>query len=203
MNLFRNLFGSGNDSSKEENDSDFNLFSSQKNILPIDELFTLNFKKNGGKFLYCESLTELKNHFEDILEENDWFESDVLCFESKLFNLLQDNKLNYINPKNSKFLFATCENLIADEGSILLSSNQIKQNKSNELPRNIIVLATTSQIVGNKSDGMREIKRRYDHNKIYPTNITTFAYFKQAKEDDFLHYGSVAKNLYLLLLEDL
>jgi len=202
MSLFRNLFGSGNDSSNEENDSDFNLFSSQ-NILPVDELFTLNFKKNGGKFLYCENLTEVKTHFEDILEENDWFESDVLCYENKLFTLLQENKLNYINPTNPKFLFASCENLIAEEGSILLSSNQIKQNKSNELPRNIIVLATTSQIVGNKSDGMREIKRRYDHNKIYPTNITSFTYFKQAKEDDFLHYGSVAKNLYLLLLEDL
>ena len=202
MSLFRNLFGSGNDSSNEENESDFNLFSSQ-NALPVDELFTLTFKKNGGKFLYCENLTEVKTHFEDILEENDWFESNVLCYESKLFSLLQENKLTYFNPTNPKFLFTSCENLIAEEGSILLSSNQIKQNKSHELPVNIIVLATTSQIVGTKSDGMREIKRRYDHNKVYPTNITTFAYFKQAKEEDFLHYGSVAKNLYLLLLEDL
>lgn len=202
MSLFRNLFGSSSDSSSEENDKDLNLFSSQ-NLMPVDELFTLNFKKNGGKFLYCENMAEVKDHFEDILEENDWFESDVLCFENKLFSLLQENKLNYTNPNSPKFLFTSCESLIADEGSILLSSNQIKQNKSHDLPTNIIVFATTSQIVGNKTDGMREIKRRYDFNKIYPTNITPFSYFKQTKEDDFLHYGSVAKNLYLLLLEDL
>jgi len=28
-------------------------------------------------------------------------------------------------------------------------------------------------------------------------------YFEKAKDEDFLQYGSVAKNFYLLLLEDL
>ena len=99
------------------------------------------------------------------------------------------------------FLFATCENLIAEEGSILFSSSQIKQNKPNELPTNIIIYATTSQIVESTSDGLRMIKNKYLKN--YPTNITTIKYFEKVKEDDFLHYGSSAKNLYLLLLEDL
>ena len=65
----------------------------------------------------------------------------------------------------------------------------------------MIVFATTSQIVGNKSDGLRNIKKRFD--KDYPSNITTIKYFEKAKEEDFLHYGSSHKNLYLLLLEDL
>ena len=61
--------------------------------------------------------------------------------------------------------------------------------------------ATTSQILESKSDGLRAIKKKY--NKDYPTNITTIKYFEKAKEEDFLQYGSAAKNLYLLLLEDL
>ena len=124
-----------------------------------------------------------------------------MCFEPKLFSILDDNKLQYEKPENPKFLFASCENLIADEGSVLFSSNQIKQNKPNELPINIIILATTSQILETKSDGLRVIKKKYD--KDYPTNITTIKYFEKAKEEDFLQYGSTAKNLYLLLLEDL
>ena len=199
MSLFKKFFGTGNDSSEEDKENDVNSFMSQN--LPVDELFTLNFRKNGGKFLYCENLSEVKNHFEDILEENDWFESDAVCFEPKLFSMLEENKLNYTKPVNPKFLLAGCENLIAEDGAILFSSNQIKQNKPLELPANIIILATTSQIIENKSDGLREIKKRYDKN--YPTNITTIKYFEKAKEEDFLHYGSVAKNLYLLLLEDL
>ncbi|RTY91844.1 lactate utilization protein B/C [Flavobacterium sp. GT3R68] len=200
MSLFRKIFGSGNDSSDEENHSEFN--NSALNLsLPVDERFTFNFKKNGGKFLYCENLNEVKEHFENILEENDWFESEALCYEPKLFSMLDENKINHDKPANPKFLLASCENLIADEGSVLFSSSQIKQNKPNELPVNIVILATTSQILESKSDGLRMIKKKYE--KDYPTNITTIKYFEKVKEEDFLHYGSSAKNLYLLLLEDL
>ena len=199
MSLFRKIFGSGNDASEEDNQSEYN--SPKKSLLPVDELFTYNFKKNGGKFLYCENLNEVKEQFENILEENDWFESEALCYEPKLFNLLDENKLNYTNPTNPKFFLASCENLISDEGSVLFSSNQIKHHKPNELPDNIVILATTSQILESKSDGLRVIKKKYV--KDYPTNITTIKYFEKVQEEDFLTYGSCAKNLYLLLLEDL
>ncbi len=199
MSLFRKIFGSSNDASNEENQSEYN--TPKPSNLPIDDLFTFNFKKNGGKFIYCENLNEVREQFENILEENDWFESEVLCFEPKLYNLLDENKLSYTNPTEPKFFFASCENLVADEGSVLFSSNQIKQKKPNELPDNIVILATTSQILESKSDGLRVIKKKYD--KDYPTNITTIKYFEKVQEEDFLTYGSCAKNLYLLLLEDL
>lgn len=201
MSLFRKIFGTGNDANDEESQSEFNSAPSSFSLLPVDEKFTYNFKKNGGKFLYCENLNEVKDQFLNILEENDWFECEALCYEPKLFSMLDENKLSYDKPTEPKFLFATCENLIADEGSVLFSSNQIKQNKPNDLPNNIIILATTSQILEAKSDGLRVIKKKYD--KDYPTNITTIKYFEKAKDEDFLQYGSTAKNLYLLLLEDL
>jgi hypothetical protein len=201
MSLFRKIFGAGNDASDEESQSEFNNTPSSFSLLPVDEKFTYNFKKNGGKFLYCENLNEVKDQFLNILEENDWFECEALCYEPKLYSMLDENKLLYDKPTNPKFLFASCENLIADEGSVLFSSNQIKQNKPNDLPNNIIILATTSQILEAKSDGLRVIKKKYE--KDYPTNITTIKYFEKAKDEDFLQYGSSAKNLYLLLLEDL
>ena len=201
MSLFRKIFGTGNDASDEESQSEFNNTPSSFSLLPVDEKFTYNFKKNGGKFLYCENLNEVKDQFLNILEENDWFECEALCYEPKLYSMLDENKLKYNKPNSPKFLFASCENLIADEGSVLFSSNQIKQNKPNDLPNNIIILATTSQILEAKSDGLRVIKKKYERD--YPTNITTIKYFEKAKEEDFLQYGSTAKNLYLLLLEDL
>jgi hypothetical protein len=199
MSLFRKIFGTGNDASDEENQSEYN--KPKPSNLPVDDLFTFNFKKNGGKFIYCENLNEVKEQFENILEENDWFESNVLCFETKLFHLLDENKLIYTDNSEPKFFFASCENLIADEGSVLFSSNQIRHKKPNELPDNIVILATTSQILESKSDGLRTIKKKYD--KDYPTNITTIKYFEKVQDEDFLTYGSCAKNLYLLLLEDL
>ncbi len=200
MSLFKKIFGTVSDVSGEEKNPDGSPFLPAQQ-LPIDEMFMVNFRKNGGKFIYCDNLGEVHEQFLNVLEENDWFECEALCFEPRLHSLLDENKLKYINPQNPKFILATCENLVADEGSILFSSNQIKQQKPNELPANIVVYATTSQILGTKSDGLREIKRKYD--KDYPTNITTIKYFEKAKEEDFMHYGSSAKNLYLLLLEDL
>ncbi|KAF2519079.1 lactate utilization protein B/C [Flavobacterium salilacus subsp. salilacus] len=200
MSLFKKIFGGANDVTNEEKNLESSPFL-PKEQLPADEMFTSNFKKNGGKFLYCDGLSEVHEQFLNILEENDWFECEALCYDPKLFSLLDENKLTYDNPKEPKFILAGCENLIADEGSVLLSSNQIKQNKPNELPANIVIFATTSQIVTTKSDGLRVIKNKYS--KEYPTNITTIKYFEKAKEEDFLHYGSSAKNLYLLLLEDL
>ncbi len=200
MSLFRKFFGTSNDASNEEKESEFNNLQASLSA-PVDEKFTFNFKKNGGKFLYCENLIEVKEQFENILEENDWFECEASCYEPKLYSMLDENKLTYLDIKNPKFLLASCENLIAEEGSILFSSNQIKQNKPNDLPINIVILATTSQILESKSDGLRAIKKKYD--KDYPTNITTIKYFEKAKDEDFLQYGSAAKNLYLLLLEDL
>ena len=199
MSLFRKIFGSNNPESEGEKDSEFSKFAPD-NDAPLEEQFIYNFKKNGGKFLYCENETEVKDHFENILEENDWFEGEALCYEPELFNMLEENKIAHHKPKHPSFLLANCENLIADEGSILFSSKQIKQHKPNELPGNIIVLASTSQIIGTKSDGLSVIKKKYI--KDYPTNITTIKYFEKVEEEDFTQYGSTAKNLYLLLLED-
>ncbi len=200
MNIFKKIFGSQDDTDQSDKNEMKSQYTPDINT-PVDELFTINFKNNGGKFIYCESMNEVHENFENILEENDWFENEVQCFDSRLFHFLDENRLEYTNSSNPTFFFTSCENLIADEGSILFSSKQLKHFKIEEFPTNIIVFASTSQLTQNKSDSMRSIKNKYD--KEYPTNITAIKYFEKAKEEDFLHYGSCHKNLYLILLEDL
>ena len=101
----------------------------------------------------------------------------------------------------AEFFFTTCEYLIANDGSLLISSNQIAEKKLKDLPSNFVIFATTSQFVETISEGLRGIK---DKNKErIPSNITTIKHFKAGDDGDFLSYGSSTKNLYLLLLEDL
>lgn len=169
--------------------------------LPIDEEFTMNFKNNGGKFLYCETEEELQDTFVNILVENDWFESEAITFEKDIYPLLQENRIYYRNVQNPIFFIANCESLIADEGSILFSSTQLSHLKTPELPTNIIVFAKTSQITRSKSDGLRIIKNKYLTE--FPSNITAIKCFNNSDNDSFMHYGSAPKNLYLILLEDL
>ena len=200
MSIFSKLFGSSNKPSKQEVVEESKYIQNETN-LTIDEEFSHNFMRNGGKFLYCDTYEEIKFQFENILEENDWFEKEVLCYDPLLFNLLEENKLVYKQIEKPSFFFSSCENLIAKEGAVLFSSKQIKQSKPHELPTNIVVFAKTSQLLALKSDVLMAIRKKYQSD--YPNNITSINYFEKAKEEDFTQYGHSAKNLYLLLLEDL
>lgn len=169
--------------------------------LPTDERFMLNFKNNGGKFLYCENEKEVKEVFDNILLENDWYETESCCLDMNLRDKFSDYNLEFTKSGDACFFLSTCEYLIANDGSILISSNQIKEKKLGELPTNFIILASTSQLVDAIGEGLRGIK--YKNQKSIPSNITTIKSFEYNKEGDFMSYGSSTKNLYLLLLEDL
>ncbi|WP_303318102.1 LUD domain-containing protein [Flavivirga abyssicola] len=202
MSLFRKIFRSKSERSGEELKSDDRGKYMPEIKLPIDERFTINFKANGGKFLYCENLNEVFFNLDHILEENNWKEKKVLLFDENLKSKFKNSNLKETNKiSESTFFLTTCENLIANDGSLLITSKQIFEKKLPELSVNFIVFATTSQIVENIGEGLRGIKSK-NRQKI-PTNITTIKHFKSGDEKDFLSYGSSAKNLYLLLLEDL
>ncbi len=200
MNLFKKIFGKkgGDSNSKLERRGKF----MPEIKLPIDEKFTINFKRNGGKFLYCESLDEIHQCFDNIIKENSWIDVNACCFEEQLHKKFEKFGINFkLSPSNSIFFLTSCENLVADNGAILISSNQIKEERLYSLPDNFIVFATTSQLVNTIGEGLKGIKNK-NKSKI-PTNITTIKHFNIKEEKDFLTYGSSSKNLYLLLLEDL
>lgn len=169
--------------------------------LPADEKFTFEFRKNGGKFIYCENWEEMFEAFDNIMMENDWYEQDVFCLDKMLSQKFQGFNLNFTQSTRSAFFLSQCESLVANKGAILLSSNQMKEKKIQELPYNFIIVATTSQIVQDISDGLRIIKNQSLGG--IPTNITTIQDFEGGKEKDFMSEGNITKNLYLLLLEDL
>lgn len=202
MSLFRKIFGLKSDSEEDNIKSEERGKYMPEIKLPADERFTINFKANGGKFLYCENLNEVKDNLSQILSENEWEDKNALLFDHRLSELFKDFHLNPTKKvSESTYFLSTCEYLISDDGSLLISSNQIAEKKLKELPTNFIIYATTSQFVENIGEGLRGIKGK-NREKI-PTNITTIKHFKTVEDKDFLTYGSSSKNLYLLLLEDL
>jgi hypothetical protein len=202
MSLFRKFFGKKSDKTEENIPNQERGKYMPEVKLPADERFTINFKANGGKFLYCENMQEVKDSFNSILIENKWHDDKVFVIDERLIDLFKDFNLNSTKKiSESTYFLSTCEYLISDDGSLLISSNQIAEKKLKELPDNFIIYATTSQFVENIGEGLKGIKEK--SKATIPTNITTIKHFKTADDKDFLTYGSSAKNLYLLLLEDL
>ena len=202
--LFQSFFKSKSlDQDKEENEEEYKYLPKKDEL--VEDKFTLNFSSNGGKFLYATDLEECDEYFIKILEENNWTEKSILCFNSSFTkNYIPNNQIKFNKSNLNSNLFVTdCEFLVAKDGSILVSAKQIQSYKSNDLPNNIIVMARTSQLSETLSKGLEGIRIKYSNN--LPSNITSIKNFNKGEGEDlnFLTYGSSAKNLYLILLEDL
>lgn len=205
MSIFNKLFGSKSNKTSENSPKDERGKHMPKVEIPVDEKFMIEFKENGGKFLYCSEKEEVLTNFNAIISENNWSKTTACIFNKELIKLFKKQNITLSQAiQGSEFLITGVEALVAEVGALLISSNQIAETNINEYPRNIIVFAKTSQIVKNIGEGLTDIKNK-NKPKI-PSNITTIKNFR-ANEDtdnkDFLTYGSNAKNVYLLLLEDL
>lgn len=195
MSFFKKLFKSHKEEEPKSDDLDIQN-------LPLDQIFVKKFIKNGGKFLYCTALEEVTANIASIVKENSW--EKIICDDYDLQKLIKTVDVKTVKTlSNNKPLFTTCEHLIAENGSILFSSNQLKEFKIPELSENFIIYATTSQIVNTKGESLTGIKTRYQGN--IPSNISAIKSFNpNCKDEDFMSYGySNSKNLYLLLFEDL
>jgi hypothetical protein len=204
MGLFDKLFGGGKKAKRSKETAQTRGVHMPDLKIPVDEKFTIQFKKNGGKFIYCDHFEEVLAALQSIREENHWLETPFFTLNPLLKQRFSGEDIPFSDQaQGSVVFFTTCEHLVAQNGSILVSSNQLQELKLHEIPENIIVFATTSQLVDTISDGLKIIKKKYK-NQI-PANITTLKHFQPTSENskDFLTYGSSSKHLYLLLLEDL
>lgn len=199
MKFFNNLF-KGNprtNKSKEDQEREQSKFMPKVKVA-IEERFIINFIDNGGKFLYSENYNELNENLSLILKENNWIKEDLLIINDKIkSNYKLPNSIK-VNQENSKCFVTDCENLISNDGSVLISSNQIEEKNLSDFPNNLIILSDTKKFKNNIGEGLAEIKLK---SKKIPSNITTIKNFHVSQEKDFLSYGTNAKNLYLILLE--
>lgn len=165
---------------------------------PDDMVFVKKFNASGGNFIYCENKKEFLFSINSILLENNI--AKLICFDASIKKKLDEANIQYKielgeSSLKSTFLIMPCEYLIAFDGSIMVSSDQTKKYKTNELPYNIIICASPNQVVSNISSALRGIKSTKDNH--LPSNITCI---KGNKLDQIENIPN-AKNIYLLMIE--
>ena len=196
MNFFKKLFNNYKETKRNQE------IKEQDVNLSLDDSFVHNFINKGGKFLYCTTMDEVIIHLKNIIQENNW--QEVICTDIDLLKISKKTKIVTNTSFNSELpFFTTCEHLIANDGDVLFTSNQLASNKLNSFSNDFVVYATTSQIVKNTGEGLTSIKRRFSGN--LPTNISAVKNYKiKNNEESFMDYGNTnTKNMYLLLFEDL
>ena len=180
--------------SKEEQDEQ-EKFKPDPND-PSDVTFAKVFTSNGGNFFYCENVENFYDHLKKLVQENKW--KSTYCSNDNLRELLKPTKLSLeTDHKIADSSLNTCEYLIAFNGSVMVSGEQTKNLKIEHLPEAMIIVAYTSQIVKNISEGLRGIQNKYGKSR--PSLVTTI----RTKESiTTMSDSDRAKNLYIFLIED-
>ena len=163
---------------------------------PADVTFAKVFTNNGGKFFYCDNVEDFYDNLKQLLQESMW--KSTYCSNDKLKELLEPTKLSFeTDYKIADSSINTCEFLVAFNGSVMVSGEQTKNLKIEHHPEAMIIVAYTSQIVKNISEGLRGIQNKYGKSR--PSLVTTI----RTKESiTTMSDSDRAKDLYIFLIED-
>ncbi|MGN7756293.1 LUD domain-containing protein [Chryseobacterium sp. 22532] len=193
MNLFKRIVSKlTNQPEEEEKQSLEKLGDSLKNA-DLDYKFAQLFTHSGGFFNYCADEAEALQTLNQIVKIEGI--SNVFCWDKELQNFLNVVKIPYTSEMehSNDAAFITCEYLIAYDGRIMLSHNNILHYHSSRLPSKIIIMANVSQIVNNLNDAMGKIKRNGNIK-----NLTSISGGQSSLDTS----SNTNTKLFLLLLED-
>ncbi len=153
---------------------------------PNDVVFAKKLNNSGGKFFYCSNEKQIEGILKKLISHLNI--NNLYCIDEKIQKKLKNLDIPFQNNKENKYegIITTCENVIADQGKILLTSEQIKNKQINNFPNELIVISYTSQIVLRINDAMRSITKKYKTKT--PSNITTI--------------GNGQKKLNVIVIED-
>jgi len=193
LSLFKRIVSKlTNQPEDEEKQSLEKLGDSLKNA-DLDYKFAQLFTHSGGFFNYCADEAEALQTLNQIIKIEGI--SSMFCCDKDLQGFLNVLKTNYNAElqQSNDAAFITCEYLIAYDGRIMLSHNNILHYHSSRLPGKIIIMANVSQIVNNLNDAMGKIKRTGNIK-----NLTSIS-GNHSKLDAAANNNT---KLFLLLLED-
>ena len=193
MNLFKRIVSKLTNQPEEEDKQSLEKLGDSLKNADLDYKFAQLFTHSGGFFNYCADEAEALQTLNQIIKIEGI--RTLFCWDKELQNFLNVVKTSYtseLEPSNDA-AFITCEYLIAYDGRIMLSHNNILHYHSSRLPDKIIIIANVSQIVNNLNDAMGKIKRNGNIK-----NLTSIS-GSQSKMDSSSNSNT---KLFLLLLED-
>ncbi|CAD0222873.1 lactate utilization protein [Chryseobacterium sp. D764] len=193
MNLFKRIVSKLTNQPEEEDKQSLEKLGDSLKNADLDYKFAQLFTHSGGFFNYCADEAEALQTLNQIIKIEGIH--NLFCWDKELQNFLNVVRSAYtseLQPSNDA-AFITCEYLIAYDGRIMLSHNNILHYHSSRLPDRIIIIANVSQIVNNLNDAMGKIKRNGNIK-----NLTSIS-GSQSKMDSSSNSNT---KLFLLLLED-
>jgi L-lactate dehydrogenase complex protein LldG len=175
---------------------------------PIEEendiQFAYELVKWGGKFIYCQSPTDMLNKVRALFTENKW--NEACCNEELIAGLLRHAGINTYENKSDtvfhKIGVTSCECLIARTGSILVSSSQDSGRRIPFTSDIHIVIAFTSQVVEDIRQGIEFMRKKYGPRMPSMISIISGTSRSADIENIMVPVGHAAKELYVFMADE-
>ncbi|MBN2174875.1 MAG: LUD domain-containing protein [Bacteroidales bacterium] len=161
LKKIRNALISKHDNPYPSLDNDSSVYHELNDSLDIT--FAQEFTKVAGKFVYCETQSDLENNLITLIGDKKW--KNIFCLEPGIKKMLEQAGIPYQSEEtdfqNAEVGITYCEYLIARFGSIMISSKQASGRRLNVFPEYHIVIAYSSQIVRELKDALVKIMDEY------------------------------------------
>ena len=160
MSIFKKIVSKILNQPEQDDSSNLVRLGDQLKNADLDYKFAQLFTHSGGFFNYCSDEAEALQTLNQIIKIEGI--KNVFCYDEDLKNFLNVINTPYTSELDlvNDAAFITCEYLIAFDGRIMLSHNNILHHHSSSMPEKIIIMANVSQIVSNLTDAMMKVKRR-------------------------------------------
>jgi L-lactate dehydrogenase complex protein LldG len=147
------------------------LYPAEGELLEV--VFAEQFTAVSGQFVFCEDEVQFIESLLNLAEERKWHK--IYCWEPALQDILTRYEFPFFETDKdfdqAQAGLTLCEALIARNGSIFLSNSNMAGRRLSIYPPVHIVLAYTSQLVGDLKDAFQMVKNRYG--KMLPSMLTT------------------------------
>lgn len=130
----------------------------------LDIQFASALIEKGGKFIYCESITDVVAELKVMAHDMGW--AHVFCWENEIKDAFCENDFQKgaigFTLENSSAAMCLCETLVADSGNLILNPKQASRRRLPVFPRTQIFLADTTRLAAdlNKAIDIFNLKNR-------------------------------------------
>lgn len=155
----------------KEEVGEFSKETSPASYLKIDEdkliVFVKKFIQTQGRFVYCESEKDFVQKLQSHISYRKW--EKILAFNEDLNSYLNSVGVETVLENDNAIVgISLCQAMIANSGSILITSNQGFGGRINKLPSIFIVVAHSSQVYSDYKQALMPLLGNI------PQSITTF-----------------------------
>jgi len=129
----------------------------------LDIRFATSFSEAGGKFVFCETIKEAVQTLKLLKSEEGW--SHVFFWENEIRDAFLDNNFQKgaigFTIENSDAAISLCENLIADDGTIILNPKQASRRRLPCFPKTHIILTDIARLAGSETEGLEKFYQKH------------------------------------------